>query len=148
MMSGAAVVGEAAGYLRAALPDFRAAVRQFPRHSHETTRHPAQFARALLGFHRTRQTNWDFALWVCAGSVVGALTVFCTRVSWKAIPRLRPSDHGSSEVRLRHCHQVHIPELLRLVEEPCCILIRFNAMTFEILLPAAMADYHWPSQIF
>src|SRR5262245_7541382 len=26
-------------------------------------------------------------------------------------------DHGSSEVRLRHCHQVHIPELLRLVEE-------------------------------
>lgn len=28
---------------------------------------------ALFGFIRNRQTNWDFARWVCAGGIVGAL---------------------------------------------------------------------------
>jgi hypothetical protein len=39
-------------------------------------------------------------------------------------------DHGLSEVRLRHRHQVHIPELLRLVEEPVLYLdpVRCHAL--------------------
>jgi hypothetical protein len=35
--------------------------------------------------------------------------------------------YGSSEVRLRHCYQVSIPELLHSPKNPCCVLIRFDA---------------------
>jgi uncharacterized membrane protein YfcA len=68
-----AVVGEAAGIF--ALP-YQISVLQFDSpHVTPTTQLLTLLnpLGALLGFHRTRQTNWDFALWVCAGGVVGAL---------------------------------------------------------------------------
>jgi uncharacterized protein len=68
-----AVVGEAAGIF--ALP-YQISVLQFDGPSVTPTTQLLTLLNplgALLGFHRTRQTNWDFALWVCAGGVVGAL---------------------------------------------------------------------------
>lgn len=68
-----AVVGEAAGIF--ALP-YQMSILQFEGVSVTPTTQLLTFLNpfgALLGFHRTRQTNWDFALWVCAGGAVGAL---------------------------------------------------------------------------
>ncbi|MEX2129598.1 MAG: sulfite exporter TauE/SafE family protein [Xanthobacteraceae bacterium] len=68
-----AVVGEAAGIF--ALP-YQMSILQFSSISVTPTTQLLTFLNpvgALLGFHRTRQTNWHFALWVCAGGAVGAL---------------------------------------------------------------------------
>jgi uncharacterized membrane protein YfcA len=68
-----AVVGEAAGIF--ALP-YQMSILQFgsifvtPTTQLLTLLNPLG---ALLGFRRTRQTNWDFALWVCIGGAIGAL---------------------------------------------------------------------------
>ena len=68
-----AVVGEAAGIF--ALP-YQMSVLQFGTISVTPTTQLLTFLNpfgALLGFHRNKQTNWDFALWVCVGGVVGAV---------------------------------------------------------------------------
>lgn len=68
-----AVVGEAAGIF--ALP-YQMSILQFGSISVTPTTQLLTFLNpfgALLGFQRNKQTNWDFALWVCVGGVVGAL---------------------------------------------------------------------------
>jgi hypothetical protein len=82
-----AVVGEAAGIF--ALP-YQISILQFDNaHVTPTTQLLTLLnpLGALLGFHRTRQTNWDFALWVCAGGVVGAVLGPFIRVTVLADPR-------------------------------------------------------------
>ena len=68
-----AVVGEAAGIF--ALP-YQMSVLQFGNISVTPTTQLLTFLNpfgALLGFHRNKQTNWDFALWVCVGGIAGAV---------------------------------------------------------------------------
>jgi uncharacterized membrane protein YfcA len=68
-----AVVGEAAGIF--ALP-YQMSILQFTNISVTPTTQLLTFLNplgALLGFRRTNQANWDFALWVCVGGAVGAL---------------------------------------------------------------------------
>jgi uncharacterized membrane protein YfcA len=68
-----AVVGEAAGIF--ALP-YQISILQFSAATVTPTTQLLTLLNpigALLGFHRTRQTNWDFALWVCLGGSMGAL---------------------------------------------------------------------------
>ncbi len=68
-----AVVGEAAGIF--ALP-YQMSILQFHTPSVTPTTQLLTFLNpfgALFGFIRNRQFNWDFAFWVCAGGVVGAL---------------------------------------------------------------------------
>lgn len=82
-----AVVGEAAGIF--ALP-YQISILQFssiyvtPTTQLLTLLNPLG---ALLGFHRTRQTNWDFALWVCVGGAVGALIGPFIRLTLLADPK-------------------------------------------------------------
>lgn len=79
-----AVVGEAAGIF--ALP-YQMSILQFSNIFVTPTTQLITFLNplgALLGFHRTRQTNWDFALWVCAGGAVGALFGPFIRLTWLA----------------------------------------------------------------
>lgn len=68
-----AIVGEAAGIF--ALP-YQMSILQFGAISVTPTTQLLTFINpfgALFGFYRTKQSNWDFALWVCAGGVLGAL---------------------------------------------------------------------------
>jgi uncharacterized protein len=68
-----AIVGEAAGIF--ALP-YQMSILQFSTPSVTPTTQLLTLLNpigALLGFYRTRQTNWDFALWVCVGGMTGAL---------------------------------------------------------------------------
>jgi uncharacterized membrane protein YfcA len=68
-----AVVGEAAGIF--ALP-YQMSILQFSAPSVTPTTQLITLLNpigALLGFHRARQTNWDFALWVCVGGMAGAV---------------------------------------------------------------------------
>jgi uncharacterized membrane protein YfcA len=68
-----AVVGEAAGIF--ALP-YQMSVLQFTAASVTPTTQLLTFINpigALFGFVRNKQSNWDFALWVCAGGAAGAL---------------------------------------------------------------------------
>lgn len=68
-----AVVGEAAGIF--ALP-YQMSILQFNAASVTPTTQLITLLNpigALLGFYRTRQTNWDFALWVCVGGMAGAV---------------------------------------------------------------------------
>jgi hypothetical protein len=68
-----AIVGEAAGIF--ALP-YQISVLQFGNPSVTPTTQLLTLLNplgALLGFYRTRQTNWDFALWVCLGGMLGAM---------------------------------------------------------------------------
>ncbi|MET0166424.1 MAG: TSUP family transporter [Vicinamibacterales bacterium] len=82
-----AVVGEAAGIF--ALP-YQISILQFGNvHVTPTTQLLTLLnpLGALLGFHRTRQTNWDFALWVCAGGMVGAVIGPFIRLTALADPK-------------------------------------------------------------
>jgi uncharacterized protein len=77
-----AVVGEAAGIF--ALP-YQMSVLQFGNISVTPTTQLLTFLNpfgALLGFQRNKQTNWDFALWVCVGGVVGAMIGPFVRLKW------------------------------------------------------------------
>jgi uncharacterized membrane protein YfcA len=68
-----AVVGEAAGIF--ALP-YQISILQFSNIYVTPTTQLVTFLNplgALLGFHRTKQTNGRFALWVCLGGAAGAL---------------------------------------------------------------------------
>jgi uncharacterized protein len=82
-----AVVGEAAGIF--ALP-YQISILQFSNaHVTSTTQLLTLLnpLGALLGFHRMRQTNWDFALWVCAGGVTGAVLGPFVRLTLLADPK-------------------------------------------------------------
>ncbi len=82
-----AVVGEAAGIF--ALP-YQMSILQFGNIYVTPTTQLLTFLNpigALLGFHRTKQTNWDFALWVCAGGIVGALIGPFIRLTLLADPK-------------------------------------------------------------
>jgi uncharacterized membrane protein YfcA len=82
-----ALVGEAAGIF--ALP-YQISVLQFGSIYVTPTTQVLTFLNplgALLGFHRTRQTNWDLALWVCVGGAVGALIGPFLRLTLLADPR-------------------------------------------------------------
>jgi uncharacterized protein len=82
-----AVVGEAAGIF--ALP-YQMSILQFSNIYVTPTTQLLTFLNpigALLGFHRTKQTNWDFALWVCAGGIVGALIGPFIRLTLLADPK-------------------------------------------------------------
>ena len=68
-----AIVGEAAGIF--ILP-YQMSILQFGNpHVTPTTQLVTCLnpVGALIGFIRNRQTNWDFALWVCVGGIAGAL---------------------------------------------------------------------------
>lgn len=68
-----AVVGEAAGIF--ALP-YQMSVLQFTAAAVTPTTQLLTFINpigALFGFIRNKQSNWDFALWVCVGGAAGAL---------------------------------------------------------------------------
>ena len=68
-----AIVGEAAGIF--ALP-YQMSVLQFTAASVTPTTQLLTFINpigALFGFIRNKQSNWDFALWVCVGGAAGAL---------------------------------------------------------------------------
>jgi uncharacterized membrane protein YfcA len=82
-----AIVGEAAGIF--ALP-YQISILHFGSIYVTPTTQLLTFLNplgALLGFHRTRQTNWDFALWVCVGGAVGALIGPFIRLTLLADPK-------------------------------------------------------------
>jgi|RhiMetdeSRZDD1v2_1073273.scaffolds.fasta_scaffold00009_60 uncharacterized protein len=82
-----AVVGEAAGIF--ALP-YQISILQFGNAHVTPTTQLLTFLNplgALLGFRRTRQTNWYFAFWVCAGGVVGAVIGPFIRLTVLADPK-------------------------------------------------------------
>ena len=99
-----AVVGEAAGIF--ALP-YQISILQFA--NVRTSRPTTQLLTflnplgALLGFHRTRQTNWDFALWVCAGGVVGAVIGPFIRLTAAGRSRSRSRSWSASRLRSPAC---------------------------------------------
>lgn len=82
-----AVVGEAAGIF--ALP-YQMSILQFGAASVTPTTQLLTFINplgALFGFMRNKQSNWDFALWVCIGGGVGGLVGPFIRLTVLADPR-------------------------------------------------------------